>query len=421
VSLDVDRSEQESASPDSTRYLIISSDCHAGADMATYRGYLEARYLDEYDEWAKVYLNPFDDLRGADYDRNFNSVRRLAELEADGVVGEVLFPNTIPPFFPSGNLVAPQPTQVEYERRWAGLRAHNRWMADFCGEASGRRAGIAQILLNDVDDAVAEIRWAREAGLTGGILLPGVPPGSPVAQLYSAEYEPIWAACAELELPINHHGGGASPGGLTAGATGGAVFLIEQGWYSHRALWHLIFSGVFERHPTLKFVLTEQGGSSWIPTILDFLDFYYERFGTEGTVEGHFGGDAIKAMSLTPREYWARNCYVGASFMRRIEGPMRYDIGVDHMMYGVDYPHTESTYPYTRQALRWTLAGAPAEEMHKMLGLTAAEVYGFDVDALRPIADRVGPTVAELRVPLDEPPADSRSLGFTMENFHRPW
>lgn len=56
-----------------------------------------------------------------------------------------------------------------------------------------------------------------------------------------------------------------------------------------------------------------------------------------------------------------------------------------------------------------------------MLGLTAAEVYGFDVDALRPIAERIGPTVAELRVPLDEPPADSRSLGFTMENFHRPW
>jgi hypothetical protein len=59
--------------------------------------------------------------------------------------------------------------------------------------------------------------------------------------------------------------------------------------------------------------------------------------------------------------------------------------------------------------------------MHKMLGLTAAEVYAFDVDALRPIADRIGPTVAELQVPLDNPPADSHCLGFTMESFHRPW
>jgi hypothetical protein len=59
--------------------------------------------------------------------------------------------------------------------------------------------------------------------------------------------------------------------------------------------------------------------------------------------------------------------------------------------------------------------------MHKMLGLTAAEVYAFDVDALWPIAERVGPTVGELNVPLDAPPPDSRSLGFTMETFHRPW
>ena len=421
MSLDVHHRLQETASQDSMRYLLISSDCHAGADMATYRGYLEQRYVDDFDEWAKVFSNPFDDLGGPDFDRNFNSERRLAELEADGVVAEVLFPNTIPPFFPSGNLVAPQPTQDEYERRWAGLRAHNRWMADFCTEAPNRRAGIAQILLNDVDEAVAEIRWAKEAGLSGGILLPGVPPGSPVPQLHSPDYEPIWTACAELDLPINHHGAGASPGGLVAGATGGAIFLIEQGWYSHRALWALMFSGVFERHPNLKFVLTEQGGSSWIPGLLVFLDFYYERFGNEGAVESYFGGDAVKGMSLTPREYWARNCYVGASFMRRIEGPMRYDIGLDHMMYGVDYPHYESTYPYTREALRWTLASAPAEEMHKMLGLTAAAVYGFDLDALRPIADRVGPTVAELQVPLDSPPADSHSLSFTMETINRPW
>src|ERR1700685_3336361 len=158
------------------RYIVISSDGHAGAEMLDYRDYLERRYLDEFDVWAKSYVNPYADLRGDTSYRNWDSAARLRELEADGVVAEVLFPNTIPPFFPSGNLVAPQPTQEEYERRWAGLRAHNRWMADFCGEASGRRAGIAQILLNDVDDAVAEICWAREAGLTGGILLPGVPP-----------------------------------------------------------------------------------------------------------------------------------------------------------------------------------------------------------------------------------------------------
>lgn len=403
------------------RYLIISSDCHAGADVATYRDYLEQAYHDDFDAWAKTFVNPFADLQGPDYDRNFDSARRLAELEADGCVAEVLFPNTIPPFFPSGSLTAPLPTPEHYEHRWAGLRAHNRWLADFCSEASGRRAGVAQILLNDVDDAITEIEWAHDAGLKGGILLPGVPPDSHLPPLSAPVYEPIWATCASLGVPVNHHGGGASPGGLTMGEVSGAIYLIEQGWYSHRALWHLIYAGVFERHPTLKFVLTEQGGSSWIPGVLDFLDFYYDQFQREGTVEAVFGGDAVKALPLRPRDYWYRNCYIGASFMRRIEAPLRHELGLDHIMWGVDYPHNEQTYPYSREALRWTFAEVAEDEMRKMLGLTAAAVYEFDVATLTAIADRVGPTVAELSVPLDTPPADSPSLAYTRETSRRPW
>ena len=76
-----------------------------------------------------------------------------------------------------------------YELRWAGLKAHNRWLADFCAETPGRRAGMAQIFLNDVDDAVAEIVWAREHGLFGGILLPGVPPDSGLPPLFAPDYD----------------------------------------------------------------------------------------------------------------------------------------------------------------------------------------------------------------------------------------
>ena len=160
------------------RYIVVSSDGHAGAQMHEYREYLEAKYLDEFDEWAKSYVNPFVDLRGETAYRNWDSSARLQELEDDGVVAEVIFPNTIPPFFPSGNLLSRPPESDQYELRWAGLKAHNRWLADFCADTPGRRAGMAQIFLNDVDDAVAEIKWAREHGLFGGILLPGVPPDS---------------------------------------------------------------------------------------------------------------------------------------------------------------------------------------------------------------------------------------------------
>jgi len=104
--------------------------------------------------------------------------RRLAETESQGLVAEVLFPNTIPPFFAQGNLTALEPNAADYERRWAGLQAHNRWLADFCAKAPGRRAGIAQIMLHDIPAAVAEVRWAKENGLTGGgmvmVLMMGV-------------------------------------------------------------------------------------------------------------------------------------------------------------------------------------------------------------------------------------------------------
>ena len=87
-----------------------------------------------------------------------------------------MFPNTVPPFFPSFVLFAPQPTADTYEHRLAGVRAHNRWLVDWCNEFPDRRAGIGQIFLNDVDDAIEDVKWIKEHGLRGGILLPTLAP-----------------------------------------------------------------------------------------------------------------------------------------------------------------------------------------------------------------------------------------------------
>src|SRR5205085_1542347 len=86
----------------------------------------------------------------------------LLPARADGIVAEILFPNTVPPFFDESGLVALPPTEADYDRRWAGLQAHNRWMADFCAAAPGRRAACVQVFVNRIDDALAEIRWAKD-------------------------------------------------------------------------------------------------------------------------------------------------------------------------------------------------------------------------------------------------------------------
>ncbi len=400
------------------RYIVISSDGHAGGQIHEYRDYLEAKYLADFDEWAKTYVNPFADLLGETAYRSWDSTSRLRELEDDGVVAEVLFPNTVPPFFPGGNLLARPPSSDMYELRWAGLKAHNRWLADFCADTPGRRAGMAQIFLNDVDDAVSEVTWAREHGLFGGILLPGVPPDSGLPPLFAPDYDPIWAACQDLDMPVNNHAGsaGPEPGDYLASL---AVFVVELGWFSHRVFWHMALGGVFARYPRLKLVLTEQS-AGWVPSVLRMLDHQYERFRDPTNAESHFGGELIKVVPESPSHYWKTNCYAGASFFRPSEVPLRYEIGIDKIMWGQDYPHIEGTYPYTTEALRNTFAGLNPDEVAPMVGLNAARVYDFNLEDLLPVAERVGPRVDEVEVPLDRVPADSHSIAFAGEEL-KPW
>jgi predicted TIM-barrel fold metal-dependent hydrolase len=364
------------------RYTIISSDCHAGGNHLQYREYLESRFHEQFDAWRAKYKNPFRDLQDDGRTRNWDDERRLGDLDADGVVAEVIFPNTIPPFYPQPSLKVQPPgaTEGDLELRWAGLRAHNRWLADFCAAAPGRRAGIAQIMLHDVDAAVAEIEWAAEAGLTGGILLPGAPPGTGLEPLHASVYEPLWAACEHAGLPVNHHSGSAVPP-LGDEPIDNVMFLLEVTWWAHRALWQLIFSGVLERHPQLQLVFTEQG-TAWIPETLRTLDYFFDRMGSAvGSQEHEWGMPVVEHLSLRPSEYWARQCHVGSSFMRPAEAGLRHAVGLDRIMWGSDYPHRESSFPYSREALRLTYAGVEPREVTQMIGGNAARLYGFDMAA----------------------------------------
>jgi predicted TIM-barrel fold metal-dependent hydrolase len=387
------------------RYAVISSDCHGGAELHEYRDYLPKQYLDGFDAWAEEYAIPFEDLRGPDADQNWDSERRLREMDDQGVAGEVIYPNTIPPFFPKTSLVG-QPKakdRSELDLKWVGLQAHNRWLVDFVNEAPERRAGIAQIMLHDVDAAVDEVRWAKEAGLRGGVLLPGTPPGGDYEPLWSPVYEPLWQACDELDMPINHHGGGGGPY-YGEDEMAFVMFVLEVPWWAHRALWALMFSGVMERHPSLQFAFTEQG-TAWVPERLKELDhfFYRMRDASTGAQESMWG-DPVRRLSLSPSEYWARQCHIGASFLRPSEGRLRHEVGIDRIMWGTDYPHVEGTQPYTVEALRATFSGMPEDEVRRIVGGNAARVYDFDLDALAPIVDKIGPTVEEVATPLDAVP-----------------
>jgi len=386
------------------RYTIISADCHAGGSHAQYREYLDPAYHEDFDAWRAKYRNPFRDLGDQRRLRNWDNDMRNSQQEADGIVGEVVFPNTVPPFFPSFVLFAPPPRPEDYPHRLAGIRAHNRWLTDWCGEFPERRAGIGQIFLNDIDDAIAEVHWIKEHGLRGGVLLPNVPPDVTwVKPLYDPEYDRLWAVLEDLQVPVNVHAGTGVPD-YGPYPTAMLLYINEVPFYSQRPLVHMVLSGVFERFPRLRFVMTE-GGCAWVPSLLDRLDKVLARIRDTGsTGEIRYGQEHVLPRSAT--EYFDQNVWLGVSFPKPDDAAVRHRIGVHKFMWGSDYPHDEGTYPYTREHLRAVFHDTGPDELRRLLAGNAAELYGFALDALAPYAAQWGPTVAEIATPLDELPAE---------------
>jgi predicted TIM-barrel fold metal-dependent hydrolase len=386
----------------SDHYTIISADCHAGGSHEMYREFLDPAYRDDFDAWREKYKNPFRDLQDGGRIRNWDDDRRNGDLEAEGIVGEVVFPNTVPPFFPNFVLFARPPRPEEFEHRLAGIRAHNRWMADWCSRFPERRAGIGQIFLNDVDEALRDIQWIHDNGLRGGVLISAMPPDVDyIKPLYDPIYDPVWALCEELGLPVNSHGGTGLPDYGPYPATP-LLFITEVVFYSQRPFCQLLFAGVFERFPRLNFVMTEMG-CAWLPPMLKHFDSVLSQIRETGRMgEMRYRDEDVLPKSAS--EYFRQNCWVGVSQPGSEDAAALDQVGVDRFMWGSDYPHNEGTAPFSREAIRQRFHDVAEPKMRKILAANAAELYGFDLEALAPLAERVGPTVAEMSEPLLELP-----------------
>jgi len=134
----------------------------------------------------------------------------------------------------------------------------------------------------------------------------------------------------------------------------------------------MIFSGVFERYPRLMLAIVEFE-LSWAPNILASMDYTYRERHEEAIYR--FKGD------MRPSDIFHSN--VVLSFQEDAIGiRLRDVIGVDNMMWGSDYPHSESTFPRSRKILAEILAGVPDDEQAKIVGGNTARVYRFDVARL---------------------------------------
>ncbi|NUP49022.1 MAG: amidohydrolase [Catenulispora sp.] len=395
---------------DDSPYLIISSDCHAGLPTEQYRTYIDSKYHPAFDDFlaeqaARIEAATKLGVRNPEFARHWfeeheeglrggwDSAQRDKEMDADGVTAEVIFPDadavestTAAPFgvgltFSGG---------LDQELALVGARAHNRWLAELCAQSPQRRRGVALVpITGDVDAAVAEIRRARESGL-GAVMIPAM--WEDKAPYHDRRYDPVWAVCEELQMPVATHSG-VAPRDEYGDHLG--IYVSEVTWWPARPIWFLIWSGVFERFPGLKFGVTE-AGCWWAPNLLWFMDRLF--LGAHAAAKL----TPFEEVKRPPSEYFDRNCFIGASNTKRRELAHRYEIGVDNMLWGNDFPHPEGTWPNTRKWLRTTFHDIPVEETRRMIGLAAAEVYGFDIDALRPVAERINVRPGDLGQTGDE-------------------
>jgi len=393
-------------------YVLITADTHAGGSHAQYREYLEPKYRSAFDEWRGGYKNPSQEHYGRKKLRNWDLAVRTEDQNSQGVVGEVVFPNTVPPFFKKSIVTAQPPKPEHYEYALAGIRAHNRWLADFCAEDPVRRAGIGLILPNDLDEALEDIAFIAAAGLRGGVLLPLIPPDCTwLKPLYDPAWDKVLAAIQDHDLVINQHSGQGSPD-YGQGPVPEALWISEVTFYCQAGWRHLLMSGAYEKFPKLKYILTESG-CAWVAPMLKQLDRIHMGFKAGAIGEMTYEGMQWVLKDL-PSEYAARNCYYGASFPSKEDLRGIETIGEDRVLWGNDYPHYEGTFPYNLESLRLTFADMPEARRRKVLGLNAAALYKFDLGKLAPLAAAHGPRPSQVNTPLprDEIPRDSMCYVF---------
>ena len=212
---------------------------------------------------------------------------------------------------------------------------------------------------------------------------------------YADDYfEPFWSACEEHGMVVNLHTGASGSATDTKflydAEHGGMLGLYEVFVFTRRPLWFMIFGGVFDRHPDLKVVVTENG-VQWLPSLIRDMESFFDT---------HGGAPVRSYLEMRPRDYFEKHVWLGGSLMKRYEAEMRHEIGIDKLMWGADYPHLEGAAPVHRETLRYIFGGLPEDDLRRILGANAVDLWGFDADLLQSVADRVGPTVADLAEPL---------------------
>ncbi len=303
-----------------------------------------------------------DKLKGRALDRSKNHFRdvrpesidpklRLGDQDIDHIRAEVLYPNYALMLYG-----APDP---EYKRECC--RAYNDWLIEFCSAAPKRYVGVAMLPTSGtIEWAVKEAERVRRAGLQS-VTIPSCQPKTPWWDPY---YKPLWAALQDHEMILAFHNA-ATEEPVRQDLPLLPLVLDLKMVGQVRTLGGILSSGVPQDYPKLKFVVVE-GGIGWVAAAVRLLDHLWEDH--RGWIEPH--------LDEAPSFYCKRQFYF--TFEDDKAGLLTRELlNVDHLMWGSDYPHTEGTFPRSREQIAKDFAQLSEAETRKMVIDNAAKLYGI--------------------------------------------
>ncbi len=353
---------------------LISADNHVFEPVTLWQDRLPERFRDRgprveaRGDWIVMAIEGMPDrkLARADGDGggapprsehgDFDIDARLRDMEADGVVAEVIYPTfgLFIDMIPAADL------------QMACAQVYNDWLAESFLHRSDVFIPAAVVPVRDVTSAAAELERVVALGFKAAMIPTSAPPGVPYNR---PEYDALWSIAANARMPLSLHTGTGALPQHERGPGGAVINYAKVGLLSAETLCYFCASGVLERFPALRVVFVETG-AGWFAYCCERMDEAFEEHDQWVNPK----------LAAPPSHYAKTQCHVTLGADR---APLltREITGIEPLLWASDYPHPEGTFPHSQEVVERIFAGVPADEMHAIVGGNAARLYGVAVPA----------------------------------------
>ena len=300
----------------------------------------------------------YDDMRPGCYDRE----ARVHDFELNWVDGSLPFP-TFPRFCGQTFYEA-----VDKELALACVKAYNDWMVEeWCTPSGGMNIPLCLMPLWDPEAAAEEIRRNAERDVRA-FCFSEIPTHLGLPSIHTGQWDPVFAACNDTGVTLCMHIGSSStnPAASPDAPAGVGGTLAFNNSMASLADW--LFSGNLIKFPNLKLAYSE-GQIGWIPYALERADTVWEQ---------HDSWQHSKELVPDPPSTYYFGRIFGCFTADHHGLHSLTEVGEDNICFETDYPHTDTTWPTSKEYVEKILAGLDEHIVYKVLRGNAIQMLELD-------------------------------------------